>query len=307
MRELHKRILSVLVTMLLLPYIITLFISGQDVSGYIKDNTTNICTVEVNNKTIKITETEYILGILAKEIPLDYEFEAIKSQAIIIRTRLFKESNLDESYIYKDAYFSYEDIIKKWSGTNIESIYGQLKEAVESTKGEVIVVANQLVITPYHTQNSGETRSGENGLGQSYSHLKSVECAMDVIGINASSKTIIKYTDLAEKIGLELELTFDDINILSTAEDGYVTELNIADKVVMGEQFRLLYQLKSTVLSLQEGNEHYFQVTARGDGHGIGLSQNTANLMALEGKNYKEILQYFYNGIEIKQISEISN
>lgn len=305
MRELHKRILSVVVTMLLLPYILTLFISGQDVSVKTQESTQKIIIIEEDNKVFKITEEEYIIGILAKEIPIEYELEAMKSQAVIIRTRIYKESSLDENYIHTDAYFTYEDIIKKWSGSEVTEIYTQLKQAVESTSGQVAIMGGELVMTPYHLQNAGQTRSGENGLGVDYSHLKSVECSLDVTGLNASSKTIIKYIDLAEKIGIEGTLDFDDINILATADDGYVSELSIGEKVITGEQFRQLYQLNSTVLSLQEGDESHFQVTTRGSGHGIGLSQNTANYMALEGKTYKDILQYFYSGIEVENITEV--
>lgn len=305
MKELQKRILSVIVTMLLLPYILTLFLSGQDVSTYTKEFEQNIMSVEVNSKTIKITENEYIIGILAKEIPVDYELEGMKAQAVIIRTRLYKESYKGDGYIYTDDYYSYEDIIKKWSETNATAIYGQLKTAVESTSGLVVTVGNELVITPYHIQSIGKTRSGENGLGASYSHLKSVECSLDVTGINASSKSVINYADLAEKLEIDTPLCFDDINILSADDDEYVTELIIGEKIITGEVFRQLYQLNSTVLSLQEGDETYFQITTRGSGHGIGLSQNTANIMALEGHDYKQILQYFYKDIELVDIQDV--
>lgn len=307
MKELHKQILSVLVTMLLLPYILTLFISGQDLATYSNELEERIITIDVNNKTSKINENDYLVGILAKEIPLEYGMEAMKAQAIIIRTRLYNENYLEDSYIYSEDHFSYEDILKKWHGEDVSRIYKDLKVAVESTSGMVLSVEGEMVITPYHLQNSGNTRSGENGLEQSYSHLQSVECSLDVIGINASNKNIIKYSSLMEKMELEGELTFDDINILTTSDDGYVTSLGIGEKVITGEQFRELYQLKSTVLSLQEGDESYFQVTTRGSGHGIGLSQNTAHFMALEGKEYSEILNYFYTGIEIKDITEIVN
>lgn len=47
------------------------------------------------------------------------------------------------------------------------------------------------------------------------------------------------------------------------------------------------------------------RVTTKGIGHGLGMSQNTANEMAKEGKQYDEILQYFYEGTEMKEVAEI--
>lgn len=305
MKELQKRILSIIITMLLLPYIITLFISGQDISTYTSDNVEEIITVEIDDKSTKLNINDYILGILAKEIPLEYDIEAMKAQAIIVRTRLYKGHNNEDTYIYTEEYFTYEDIIKKWHGYDATGVYSNLKSAVESTQGLVVAEEGVLVITPYHLQNSGETRSGENGLDKNYAHLQSVECRLDITGVNASSKKIIKFSDLTQKMESDVAITFDDINILTTAEDGYVTELSVGGKVITAEQFRQLYQLNSTVLSLQEVDDSSFQVTTRGSGHGIGLSQNTAHFMALEGKEYSEILKYFYYGIEIKDIKEI--
>lgn len=290
--------------MLLLPYILTLFISGQDVGLYTNYKSDKFITIEVDNSKIKMNENDYIIGIVAKEIPLVYDLEAMKAQAIMVRTRLYKENDkgLD---IYSEEYFTYEDIIKKWHDHEATTIYSNIKEAVEATEGLVVEKEGEMVITPYHIQNSGETRSGVNGLNYDYSHLQTVECRLDITGVNASSKKIIKYAELTEKMDIQEILTFDDINILKTADDGYVTELNIGDKAITGEQFRQLYQLNSTVLSLQEVDETCFQVTSRGNGHGIGLSQNTAHFMALEGKNYDDILKYFYSDVQIKDIQEI--
>lgn len=306
MREIHKRIGSVILSMILLPYIITLFMNGENGSLLSIGQTNSTVEVSIDDRIEIISEEDYIIGILAKEIPENYVLESMKTQAIIIRTRLYKESFNIEDYSYTDSYLSYEEIIKKWSYTEASKVYSDLKEAVVSTENLVITVDDEMIITPYHLQNSGNTRAGDIALGTDYKHLQSVECSLDVTGINASSKYRISYTELAEKIDLDMELSYDDIHIISTAEDGYLTEISIGEKILTGEQLRQLCQLNSTVISLQEGDETQFQITTRGSGHGIGLSQNTANYMALEGKNYKEILEYFYKEIEIKSIEEIA-
>ena len=62
--------------------------------------------------------------------------------------------------------------------------------------------------------------------------------------------------------------------------------------------------MDSACFTLQDYNGK-LRVTTRGVGHGLGMSQYTANRMAKEGKDYKEILDYFFSGTEIKEVTEI--
>lgn len=280
--------------------------SGQDVLSNTGYDTETMVSVELTGKIQNINLEDYIIGIMAKEIPEEYSVEAMKTQAVIIRTRLLRESENEENYKFQDSFYTYEDMIKKWVNHDPTEVYNNMKEAVYGTQGEVVLVGDALVITPYHLQNKGETRSGVDGLGEEYSHLQSVECTLDVNGVNANKKYTVKYADIQDKLEIEEELDFQKINIHETTTDGYVSELEIAGNIISGEQFREMFQLNSTAISLQESTEIQVQITTRGSGHGIGLSQNTANYMALEGKTYIEILKYFYTGVEIKKYEEIN-
>ena len=75
---------------------------------------------------------------------------------------------------------------------------------------------------------------------------------------------------------------------------------------VNGEEFRKNYDLISSCFSIQQ-YEGKLRITTRGVGHGIGLSQNTANKMAENGKTAEEILKYFYEGCEIKEVADVVN
>lgn len=303
MKEFQKKILSTIIIMLLLPYILTLFMNGQGVSTININNNQSTITVLSNNMEIQITEEEYLIGILAHEIPLEYSLEAMKAQVVMIRTRLYKESQNQSDYVYEEVFLSRQEILQKWQHSSPNTIYDDLKQAVEETYNKVIKVDENLVITPFHLQNTGATRDGALALGSTdYPHLKSVECNLDVTGVNAASKVRITFDKMKEKLEVEEELTFDSIEILQTAEDGYISEIAINGIVLTGEQFRQMFSLSSSVLSIQEVDQSQIQITSRGYGHGLGLSQNTAHYMALEGKTYKEILKYFYSDIDIKNI-----
>ena len=85
---------------------------------------------------------------------------------------------------------------------------------------------------------------------------------------------------------------------------GYVVELKVGELVQSGEKFREEHGLASSSFELQSFSE-VTRVICKGVGHGLGLSQYTANEMAKEGKNYQEILQYFYEGTSLQEVAEI--
>ena len=93
-----------------------------------------------------------------------------------------------------------------------------------------------------------------------------------------------------------------EIAALDTA--GYVINVRVGQENVSGEEFRNTYNLASSCFTLQRYNGK-MRITTRGIGHGLGMSQNTANKMSKKGKTYEEILQFFFAGTEIKEVAEI--
>ena len=93
-------------------------------------------------------------------------------------------------------------------------------------------------------------------------------------------------------------------NIEATDSAGYVLSVKVGEEKVNAENFRETYGLASGCFELQ-AFEKNTRVITKGVGHGLGLSQYTANEMAKEGKKYQEILQFFFEGTEIKEVAEI--
>lgn len=85
---------------------------------------------------------------------------------------------------------------------------------------------------------------------------------------------------------------------------GYVKELRIGKTICTGDQFRDALGLASSDFSLQE-QEGKLRITTTGNGHGMGMSQWTANEMAKEGRSYEEILQFFFAGTELRDGGEV--
>ena len=111
--------------------------------------------------------------------------------------------------------------------------------------------------------------------------------------------------DIENKKQIQTVMTEDmDAEVTQTDTAGYVLGVRVGQENISGEEFRNTYGLASGCFTLQRYNGK-IRITTRGEGHGLGMSQYSADRMAEEGYTYDEILQYFYEGTEIKEVAEI--
>ena len=95
-----------------------------------------------------------------------------------------------------------------------------------------------------------------------------------------------------------------DMEVTGTDSAGYVTAVRCGSETVNGEEFRRTYHLASSCFTLQD-YDGQTRVTAKGIGHGLGMSQYTAEKMAEEGKTCEEILQYFFTEVSLEEVTDI--
>ena len=237
--------------------------------------------------------------MLAKDMPADYEKEALKAQAVLIRTevyRMIQEAGGDGTLPEEaaDEFWTEKQMKSSW-GMRYAENYRKLKNALGSTAGQVLFYGESLAMTPFFNLSNGYTRDAKEVLGkEDYPYLKIVECQKDVEAEN-EIQTVV----LAEK-----DIETLDVEIQETDSVGYVLKIRVGDNVMSGEEFRNKYHLASSCFTLQRYNGK-LRVTTRGTGHGIGMSQYTANEMAKEKKGYRKILKYFFDGTDIKEVTEI--
>ncbi len=240
-----------------------------------------IITVFINGKAVEADAMSlldaYCIGALAKEVSSDYEEEMLKVQAVIVRTTLYQNVN--------EIAAEEIDISALDSGWR-----RRLEKAWKETEGQVLMYGEELALLPFHYLSNGMTRSGEEVLqSTSYPYLQMRECLAD---LESESQIEIKM----------LEIT--DVEVVQKDSAGYVTEIRVGDEVQSGEKFREEYGLASSAFEVQSFSEST-RVICKGIGHGLGLSQFTANEMAKQGKSYQEILQYFFEGTEMQEVAEI--
>lgn len=277
--------------------------------------------VPVNDKTKKITVNllnesdgsiknvnieDYIIGVVAAEMPASFEPEALKAQAVATRTyAMYKKEtrNLDYDLIIgtKDqAYQTNEELLKKW-GVSFFKNYLKVRDAVLATEGEILTYNGQTINAFYFSMSNGYTENVESVFKSDLPYLKSVPSTWDNESIKnyEFTKTISK-----EDFCKSLEIPCDNIKIenIQKTSSNRVASITINDKTFLGTKVRSLLGLRSTDFTI-ECLDNDIKITTKGYGHGVGMSQYGANGMAKENHNYKEILNYFYQNTEISKIN----
>lgn len=248
---------------------------------------------------------EYIIGVVAAEMPASFEMEALKAQAVSARTfAIYKQTHSKEDYdviigVSDQAYNSKEDMQKKWQD-KYDEYRKKVTEAVKQTKGEILTYQGQVIESFYFAMSNGYTENCELVFQEQLPYIKSVESGWDNESLN-NYKVTKSFTkeEFCNLLNIECnEIYITDIN---RTESNRVNTLKINNTEFKGTNIRKLLTLRSTDFDI-EIQEENVSITTRGSGHGVGMSQYGANGMAKEGSSYQQILSYFYQEIEFSKI-----
>lgn len=239
---------------------------------------------------------EYIENVVAAEIGASWEIEAIKAQAVISRTYAFYKIMLSgnsrfniTSSVLNQAY--------KGNNTKVQITY-----AVRETRGEILTYNGKPIEAFYHSTCGGRTEDPAEVFGRSYPYLKSVESVCP-LSPYWSWERKIPVTEIEKAVNIT---GIKNITINSFTSTNRVRDILIASEtgktILKATELRKLLgwnRLPSTSFHLSRAGDSII-FDGKGYGHGVGLCQWSALQMAKEGRNYREILSFFYPGTEIK-------
>lgn len=308
-----------LILLIFLPYVVSVFVNGVGTGKedrgddfYIR---VQVPDTEEADGIAEVEWTEYLAGILAKEMPEDSEEEALKAQAVLIRTQLYRNLQDSEDKVLTQEYLSREELRRKWGAQDFEKIYEKYVRAVEETDDTALMYEDTYAWTPFHQSSNGKTRSGAEALGtDAYPYLQVRECPLDVEAEGEIQVSVFTYEEIQELCRdflvaapdaqqAEREYTFSDLEILSYESAGYVSQVRIGETFCTGDRFREALGLPSGTFSFSENSEDKgaVNITTTGRGHGLGMSLWTARAMAREGSTYEEILTFFFDGTQLRR------
>lgn len=253
---------------------------------------------------------EYIIGVVAAEMPANFNIEALKAQAIASRTYAIKHLNGKYTNIEPEkigqAYINKKEMQNRW-GNNFNNYYNKIKTAVYSTRGLILEYNGEAIEAVFHSTSSGMTESSENVWGKSLPYIKSVESKVDEKAPNFCVEVSFEKNEFERKIkkaikGAEkVNNIYDSFKITKRSSAGYVLEASFENIKAKGSEIRTSLGLRSTDFEIKRADNKII-FTTKGYGHGAGMSQYGAEFMAQEGKSYKEILAHYYSETQINKI-----
>ena len=261
-----------------------------------KSSVSEITVYRSNGSVINLNMTDYLIGVVSSEMPASFNLEALKAQSVLARTYALKAKQTGKKLtdtVNTQSYIDIDQMKNKW-GNSFNTYYNKIKNAVENTNEEYLSYNGNYIEALYHSTNNGKTESSLDVFGNYYPYLISVSSEYDK---NASSylRTINMPLDtISNKLGLSLN-NDSVISILSYTDGGNIKEININGNNFSGKKVRELLGLRSADfdISISDNNAN---ITTRGYGHGVGMSQYGANGMANAGYSYKDILSHYYPG-----------
>ena len=304
-----KKIFFATLLIILIPYIlITVFIKEPEEVKfkYMSNMTIRIKRNSTGNIDVVPIE-EYIVGVVSGEVPISFEMDALKAQAVAARSYVLKqlEYNKNKDYdvvdtVMNQVYLDSDQLKNRW-GNDYESNLNKAKAAVLETKGEYLDCNGSVVEALFFSTSTGYTENSGEVFPTQQPYLKSVASLWDAdVSPVFNDYFHFSLADFYRLLGVEYRDTVY-VEVISTTSTGRIKQIKINNKVFSGDQVQYLLGLRSTFFTItQNGNS--IDINTKGFGHGVGMSQYGAEGMALNGYKYDEILKYYYQGVEIKKI-----
>jgi len=260
---------------------------------------------------------QYIRGVIAAEMPADFQLEALKAQALAARTYFINKWSrntgpISDDYRIDQAYLSDAELKLRWGGTYIENS-NKINQAINETQGMILTYNNAPIEAFFFSTSNGYTENSEDVWSSEIPYLRSVESPWDTISPKFQETKIIPISEVHDKLLLTVPVTawsgqdsIPRMAAIKRSNGKRIIEMVIGDQKFTGREIREKLGLNSTHFTVAiKNNDMHF--TTFGYGHGVGMSQWGAEAMARDGKTATQITKYFYQGVDIQPYTEVSS
>ena len=302
-----KKILLFSLLLIIIPYlIINILIRDKEIKFVFTSNAVVRVKRTSTNQIDVVPLEEYVMGVLAGEVPVSFNMEALKAQAVASRSYVMYQMirNKDNDYDVVDTtlnqvYLDDEILKQKW-GNDYNDNINKIKDAVSSTAYQYITYDGELAEALFFSTSSGLTENSEDVFISFVPYLRSVESPYDSISPAFNNIEDYTYDIFCNLLGIKYQTNFD-IQIIDKTLAGRVKKIKINEKIFDGSEVASLLGLKSSNFNIELADGKIY-ITTKGFGHGVGMSQYGAEGMANLGFTYDEILKHYYTGIKIEKI-----
>ena len=304
-----KKIIIFILLLIFIPFFIVLIYNKN--YKEIELNYINVRYIRVKrnstNKIEKMPLEEYIVGVLAGEMPINFEMEALKAQAVASRSYALKrmEYNKDKDYdvvdsIMNQVYLDNNYLKDAW-GLNYVKNINKLRSAVNSTIDEYLSYDDKVVDAMFFSTSNGYTEDSKSIFDFDAPYLKSVESPWDkdVSSAYLTTKTL-KLTEFYKLLNIPYNKNLN-IDIEKRSTTNRILLLKINGYEFKGTDVYGRLSLRSTDFEINLQGDSV-SITTKGYGHGVGMSQYGALGMAKAGYTYNEILSHYYQNTTLTKL-----
>jgi stage II sporulation protein D len=261
-----------------------------------------------------VTLENYVAGVVAAEMPAEFEPEALKAQALAARTFIVgrmlvgKYSDVPKGAYVTDTvkhqvYYDDAQLRERW-GVAYSWRSQKIRQAVSETAGKVIAYDNRPIDATFFSTSNGYTENAEDYWGSKIPYLRSVPVPWDKNAPRFEGTVTLSIAEIEKKLGTKITMPASTGNgewahVESLTEGKRINKIRIGDKEYTGREVREKLGLNSSQFSFQTDHGSVV-IHTKGYGHGVGMSQWGADGMAREGKKAEEIVKYFYKGVSIE-------
>ncbi len=306
MKDYFFRLAFLIVLYIVLPLILIYILIGNET-----DNTIKVYNHKTQ-KILKLNIDDYLIGVVASEMPANFEKEALKAQTVAARTYALKrmQTKLEEhnqadictDYAHCQAYMDKKEMKERW-GKDYKELYNKIKSCVNDTKDECLMYNGEYATAVFHSCSNEKTENASEVWGGDVPYLVSVSSPGDtqkkdyITHVTFSKDEFEKIISGNDIRNANIENADSAIGPYEFTEGNNIEYMCLYGEKYSGVEIRKIFSLKSSAFDLVS-DDTGFTFTVYGNGHGVGMSQYGAQAMAKSGSGYKEILSHYYPGTE---------
>lgn len=279
--------------------------------------------VHAKGEIVELPLEEYVAGVVAAEMPTSFELEALKAQAVIARTFAVRHmrafggqgvaghSDADvttDIWAGGQAWLSRDEARSLWGAFGFYGRWQKVEQAALETAGLIVTYNGVPIECAYHSTCGGATENSEDVWSEALPYLRGVTDSWCASSPWAERETTLSVQALEQAFGLGAGVLAAAagqgtgyLQIVDQTPSGRAKTVRVGERQVRGLEFRRALGLASARFTYTVSADAITFVTS-GYGHGVGLCQYGAQGMAEAGKDFREIISFYYTGVDVEPL-----
>ncbi len=257
---------------------------------------------------------QYLVGVLAAEMPARFPLEALKAQAVASRTLAvyrmprfggkgsasFVGADFSDDPNEAQAWISSAAMQAKWSKNEYPDFTRKIEQAVRETRGIIVTYQGKPIDAVFHSTCGVGTAAAAEVWGRFVPYLQSATCGVDRDSPRYSNQTQLSWSQFAATLRVSKQ-NAQQLRVVRRSPQGRILEVAAGQSRFSGKDFRSRLGLTSTCFGWKAGSNGILLQTI-GYGHGVGLCQYGTAGFAKQGWNYRQILEHYYQGVQLRLV-----